>query len=228
MPSTTPVLDPPEAESRSVFIIDDHPVMRLGLKTLITRRSNFTVCGETGQARGALEAVEERRPDILLLDLNLPDGSGFSLLKEMRQAGIRTPVLVISMHPEEAFAERVLRAGANGYLHKGSLSNQVVEAMQTILDGEIFVSPEFGRELIRLLSLGKSRDPDAAVGLLSDREFEVFELIGEGLPPREIAKRLGVSTKTVEAHRGNIRNKLELASGSELIRYAIQWCSHRS
>lgn len=197
--------------------------MRLGLKTLIAKRLQFDVCGETGNARGALEAIKKLCPDIILLDLNLPDGSGFSLLKDLREAGIHAPVLVISMHPERAFAERVLKAGAKGYLDKGSLYEQVIDAIETVLAGDIFVSREFRHELVRMLSLGKSNDAKSKIDLLSDREFEVFEMIGSGHPSREIAKRLGISAKTVETHRGHIRRKLDLKTGSELVRYAVQW-----
>jgi DNA-binding NarL/FixJ family response regulator len=185
---------------------------------------NLTVCGEMGECRGAIDAVVNARPDAVLLDLSLPDGSGLELIKDLRAAGFTAPVLVLSMHDERLYAERVLRAGANGYLMKEEAPERVVEGIYTVLRGDVFLSSAINRRILKRLAGCDRPEPDGySLHRLTDREFEVFELIGKGMPSRAIAANLKISTKTVDAHRSHIKEKLGLADGTELVRYAVRW-----
>ncbi len=195
--------------------------MLLGLRTLISIEPDLDVCGECSKARGAVDLVSKHSPDVILVDINLPDGSGLSLIREIRAVNTAVPILVVSMHPEEGFAERSLDAGANGYLNKHSATEEVVGAIRHVLRGEVYASPEFTRRILnRLSSCAKKVDP---VENLTRREFEVLEMISSGEPSRRIASRLSISPKTVETHRANIRSKLGLRDGGELARFAIRW-----
>lgn len=214
---------PPDGKTSRVLILDDHPLMRIGLRTLITIDGEFEICGEIDRARGAIDKILALDPDVLLLDLSLPDGSGYALIKDLRASGFRTPILVISMHPEAGFAERALKAGANGYLMKQTAPEAVIDALRQVLRGEIYVSPEFARKMLQSFSSPKGGGMAMGVDQLTDREFEIFQLISQGQPTRQIAKELCISPKTVEAHRTNMRAKLDLKSGAELVRFAIQW-----
>ncbi len=213
-----------DRKPHQVFIIDDHPIMRVGLQRVIETDASFQVCGEYGKGRGAVDAILQSNADIILLDLSLPDGSGLELIKDLRAVNQTTPVLVVSMHDECLYAERVLKAGANGYIMKQEASDNVIQGLTEILNGDIFVSQRLYRRMLkRMTRRSRSSSDQPSLELLSDREFEVFELIGRGVPTREIAETLNISTKTVDAHRANIKDKLGLTNGQEVVRYAVRW-----
>lgn len=213
-----------EKEIYRVFIIDDHPLMRAGMAKVIAMEDDLELCGELGQGRGAVDAVEKAGADIILLDLSLKDSSGLELIKDFRAADIEAGILVISMHDEVLYTERVLRAGANGYLMKEEAADRVIEGIRTLIKGEIFLSEKMQRMMLNsMVGHSSTKEGDTSLSSLTDREFEVFELIGKGKPPRVIAENLGISPKTVDAHRAHIKEKLGFTSGSELLRYAVRW-----
>ncbi|GAA5484482.1 transcriptional regulatory protein DegU [Haloferula sargassicola] len=219
-----PGFSPIRERQAGIFVIDDHPLMREGLAKVVELEPDMQVTGETGQARGAVDRLLDAKPDAVLLDLSLKDGNGLELIKDIRAAGISAPILVLSMHDESLYAERALKAGANGYLMKDEATDQVVEGLRLVLSGEVYLSPRMNRLLLKRLSGGRgSADQDHGVTRLTDRELEILELIGRGQPSGAIAQTLGISPRTVGAHRSNIREKLGLASGSEVVRYAVQW-----
>ncbi len=216
----------PEAIStKRVFLIDDHPLMRAGIAKVVEMEHDFEICGELGCGRGALDRILAARPDVILLDLSLPDASGLELIKDFRCADIGAPILVISMHEETLYAERALRAGANGYLRKDEAANRVVEGIRTVLAGEVFLSAAMNKRLLQRVAgvRGVESEEELALHTLSDREFEVFELIGKGMSSHTIGATLSISPKTVDAHRANIKRKLAVADAAELLRRAIRW-----
>ena len=210
------------AKSR-ILIVDDHPMTRQGLATLIEHQPDWAVCFEAQNAEQALEAIVKTKPDLVLVDISLPGKSGLELIKDIRALHEHLPVLVISMHDESLYVERVLRAGARGYVPKHSGAVKIVEAIRAVLNGRIYVSEEMSAHLLEQLSGRSSQQMRSPVEQLSDREFEVFELIGQGLSAHDIAQRLFLSAKTVDAHRANIKEKLNIRNGKDLMRFAIQW-----
>lgn len=217
-------LTKPEATGTTrIVIVDDHPLVREGLIGLLAAESDFAVCGEASGAAEARQVVAENRPQVVIIDLTLPDGSGMDLIKEFKAKWPETKLLVLSMHDESLFAERVLRAGAVGYVSKHEASRTIVQAVRTILAGKLYLSPNMTERVVHrafVSGVDVSRSP---VDRLTDREMEVFELIGQGLSSRQIAVKLGVSPKTVETHREHIKEKLELTTGAELAKYAVEW-----
>jgi DNA-binding NarL/FixJ family response regulator len=210
------------AKSR-ILIVDDHPMTRQGLVTLIEHQPDWAVCFEAQNAEQALEAIAKTRPDLVLADISLPGKSGLELIKDIRALRENLPVLVISMHDESLYAERALRAGARGYVPKHSGAAKIVEAIRAVLNGRIYVSEEMSAHFLEQLSGRSSPQMRSPVEQLSDREFEVFELIGQGLSAHDIAQRLFLSAKTVDAHRANIKEKLKIKTTAELIAYAARW-----
>ncbi len=206
-----------------ILIVDDHPMTRQGLVTLIEHQPDWAVCFEAQNAEQALEAIAKTKPDLALVDISLPGKSGLELIKDLRALHEHLPVLVISMHDESLYVERVLRAGARGYVPKHAGAAKMVEAIRAVLNGRIYVSDEMAAHLLEQLSGKSSSQMRSPVEQLSDREFEVFELIGQGLSAHEIAKRLYLSAKTVDAHRANIKEKLQIQTTAELISYAARW-----
>lgn len=212
-----------------VFVIDDHPLMRAGLARVISLDEDLELVGERGTARGALDEVLRLRPDTILLDLSLKDSNGLELIKDLRAAGVDTPILVVSMHDESLYAERVLKAGGNGYLMKEEATDRLVEGIHTVMADEIFLSNEMNRMMLkRLAGRGKRGTVEPSVRQLTDREIEILELIGRGMPSRTIAENLGISPRTVGAHRSNIRDKLGFSTAAELVRYAVRWIDKES
>src|SRR4051794_3846183 len=205
-----------------VLLVDDHPVVRRGLALMIDDEADLAVCGEADDFEHALEAVAKLNPDVAVVDISLSGRSGIDLTKELRNKHPNLPVLVLSMHDETLQAERALRAGAKGYIMKREATTSVIAALRQVLRGGIYVSDRIGARL-----LGKLAEAPPGVRSplerLSDREMEIFTMIGQGASPRHIAEKLGLSVKTVEAHRENIKGKLGLASSNELIRYAVQY-----
>jgi len=206
-----------------ILIVDDHPMTRQGLVTLIEHQPDWAVCFEAHTAEQALEAIAKTNPDLALVDISLPGKSGLELIKDIKALHEHLLVLVVSMHDESLYAERVLRAGARGYVPKHAGAAKMVEAIRAVLNGKIYVSEQMSAHFLEQLSGRSSAQMRSPVEQLSDREFEVFELIGQGLSAREIGKRLYLSAKTVDAHRANIKEKLKIKTTAELISYAARW-----
>lgn len=223
--STAPAQPPPLAQAkRQVLIVDDHPIFRSGIIQLINHESDLNVCGEICSAAEALSAVEELRPDIVLLDLSIQGTNGIELMKSIRALHPHLPALMVSMHDESIYAERALRAGARGYVMKAAPSEKVIEAIRRVLSGGIYLSEAIGGRLLDTFLNGRSTDAGSStVAQLSDREIEVFRAVGEGRGTREIARTLFLSVKTVETHRAHIKEKLQLKTAPELVRAAVEW-----
>jgi len=211
-----------------LLIVDDHPITRAGLVHLINRQPDMVVCGEAKNAAEALDAVDAGKPDLVLADIALPGKSGLELIKDIKAIHPGLPTLVISMHDESLYAERVLRAGARGYITKHEGGEKLMQAIRHVLSGQIYVSEKMSAHILKILSGGQAAPVRSLIAQLSDREFEVFELLGEGVSAHEIARRLHISTKTVDAHRANIKKKLIIKTTSELISYAARWMEHRA
>ena len=211
-----------EAGKIKVFVVDDHPIVRQGLSQLINREPDLMVCGEAEDARTALDAIEPSHPDILIVDVSLDGPDGIELLKTIRSRDARLPVLMLSMHDESLYAERALRAGANGYIMKQEATERVLIAIRQILGGEVYVSDRMAQKMMHQFIGRQGAGKRSGVADLTDRELEVFRLIGQGHGTRQIAEELHLSVKTVEAHRSNINRKLSIRSTSELVRYAVR------
>jgi DNA-binding NarL/FixJ family response regulator len=193
------------------------------LAQLIGAERDLTVCGEAENAGGALDAVNTLKPDLVLADISLPGKNGLELIKDFQAIHPGLPVLVVSMHDESLFAERVLRAGGRGYIMKQEGGKKLMQAMRQVLEGKIYVSEKISAGILEALSGHRRGMEGSPMGKLTDRELEVFQLIGQGKGTRDIAEKLHLSVKTVDAHRANIKTKLKLNSASELIRYAVRW-----
>ena len=210
------------AKSR-IFLVDDHPIMRQGLTALINQETDLEVCGEAEDASGALAGIDKTKPDLAVVDISLKNSNGIELIKDVKIRAPKLPVLVLSMHDESFYAERVLRAGAMGYVTKAEVSNVIVKGIRKVLAGEVYVSEALASKMLSRVVGGSSDMKSSPVSKLSDREFEVFELIGQGLQTKEIAHRLHLSIKTIDSHRDHIKSKLEIDNATDLLKYAIQW-----
>jgi len=209
------------AMKKQIFIVDDHPIFREGLVAMVNREADLVVCGEADNALKALAAIEQLKPDLVLADIGLPGKSGLELIKDLRATLPEIAALVISMHDETLYAERVLRAGGRGYVMKQEGPEKILQAIRRVLEGQIFVSGKMSDRILNTFSNPGAKS-DSPIARLSDREFEILELIGRGQDSHAIAAQLHLSVKTVDAYRGNIKEKLELASGTELICFAAQ------
>jgi len=209
--------------AHGVLVVDDHPIVRQGIRSLLEQEPDLVVCAEAESAAEALSRVEEKPPDAALIDISLVGADGLELTKSLRSRGFTFPVLIMSMHDESLYAERVLRAGANGYIMKQEVSGQIVEALRRVLRGEIYVSGDVRQRILLGIRSRRAESEASAVDRLSDRELEVFRLIGQGWSTRQIAERLHLSIKTIETYRAHIKDKLNLESATELVRYAVQW-----
>src|ERR1043166_9131710 len=208
---------------KKIFIVDDHPMMREGLAQLLSHETDLAVCGEAEDAAEALSKIETLKPDLVLLDITLRSTNGLELLKDLR---IRVPdlaVLVISMHDESLYAERVLRVGGRGYIMKQEGGKKLMEGIRQVLAGKISVSEKVSARILSALSGRTSGEGASPIERLSDREFEVFQLIGQGRATRQIAQDLHLSVKTVEVHRLHIKAKLNLPDSTALVRHAVRW-----
>jgi DNA-binding NarL/FixJ family response regulator len=208
---------------KQVLLVDDHPMVCERLAQLINDTGDLIVCGVASTAAQALEAVERLRPDIALVDLNLKGSSGMELLKNLRALHSGLPVLVLSMHEESSFAERVLRAGAKGYISKQEDTERVLAAVRRVLHGGIYLSEATSARLLEKTAGGKPAAIESPLNVLSDRELEVFQMIGQGYETRRIAEELHLDAKSVETYRSRIREKLGLQSMTELVVCAAQW-----
>jgi DNA-binding NarL/FixJ family response regulator len=225
MPMTTNMVleRPPQTGKKTVLVVDDHPLMRQGLALLINQQQDMQVCGEAEEAQAAMQAIAQLQPDIMILDISLKGPDGIELLKNIRATDPDLPVLVLSMHDEAIYAERALRARANGYIMKQEATEKVLVAVRRILSGEVYLSERMSNKMLQQYIGGTPNMIQSRIASLSDRELEVFRRIGEGRATREIAEELHLSVKTVETYQAHIKDKLALRSGRELIQHAIQW-----
>ena len=208
---------------RKVFLVDDHPLVREWLTNLINQQPDLTVCGETETAPKAREAIAALQPDIAIVDISLKDSSGIDLIKDLKQAQPRVAILVLSMHDESHYAERALRAGASGYIMKRETTRKVIDAIRRVLEGKLYVSETVAEAMTARFVRGKPAADLSPIEHLSDRELEVFEMLGRGLGTRQIAESLHVSIKTVQAYCARVKEKMNLNSATELLREAIRW-----
>lgn len=208
---------------KRVFIVDDHPIVRNGLVTLIDHQQDLKVCGDAEEAAQALKSISELKPDIVIVDISLKSSNGIDLTKSIKARYPRLPVIVLSIHDESVYAERALRAGAEAYLMKEVISENIITAIHTVLSGEIYVSDRIGKKFLRNVFKRKSNMRGDPVAMLSNREFEIFRLIGGGYKASQIANRMHLSVKTIETYRARIKEKLNFTDASELLRYAIKW-----
>ncbi len=209
--------------ARKVLVIDDHPIVRQGLRRLIEQERDLLVCGEAETIKEARDALVDLEPDVVVMDISLKEGNGMSLLKDIRARNKTVPVLVLSMHDETIYAERMLSAGANGYIMKQAAGDQFISALRRVLDGGIYVSESMGAIMIEKFATGGSRVPTDPIQRLSNRELQVLQMIGDGRTTRQAAEVLNLSVKTVESHRQRIKRKLNLKSAAQLVQYAVNW-----
>src|SRR5271170_3962760 len=211
-----------QAAKKRILVVDDHPIVRQGLALMVNREADLVVCGEAEDANSAMLVLASARPDVLIVDISLNGPDGLDLLKNIRTTHPTLPVLILSMHDESIYAERALRAGANGYIMKHEATERVLVAIRRILGGEIYVSDRMANRMLHQRFGGSSGGSLSKVDELTDRELEVFRLIGEGHTTRQIAEVLHLSVKTVETYQAHIKEKLSLRSGRELVQHAIQ------
>lgn len=209
---------------KRILLVDDHPIMRHGLAQLLRVEKDLDVCGGVGTAADGLDATAKEKPDLVIVDLTLPDKHGLEFIKDMQVMHPNVLLLVLSMHDEFLYAERALRAGARGYVMKETAADTLVQAAHRVLDGGIYLSERMSGHMLEVIA-GQKRETVEKDPLerLTDRELEVLRLIGEGKTTRTIAEKLNVSTRTVEAHRAHIKDKLQLKDGPTLVRYAVRW-----
>ncbi len=217
-PKSTP--HKPAARKR-ILLVDDHPLMREGLRGTINREPDLMVCGEAENAHQALEAFQRLAPDLALVDITLPGKSGLELVKDLKAVRPRLVILAISMHDESLYAERMLRAGARGYITKQQPPEELIKAIRQVLNNQVYVSKQVSESLLQRFS-SKAQANQSPMGILTDREFEVFRLIGAGKSTKEIARQLRISTQTAVVHNANIRQKLNLQNTAQLIHFAVQ------
>lgn len=206
-----------------IFIVDDHPIVRRGLGQLINQEDDLVICGEAENAETALELLKKVKPDLAIVDISLRGIDGIELTRLIRARFDNIPVLVISMHDESLFAERALKVGARGYIMKQEAIEKMMEAIRKVLRGELYVSERVSANIVKRFVDGKAEGASSPEELLSDREMEVFQLIGQGYATRQIADQLHVSVKTVETYRANIKEKLNLKNATELMKHAVHW-----
>ena len=213
----------PATTRRRVLLIDDHPFMRAGLAQLINAQPDLEVSCEAGNPAEAFHALSKHKPDLVLSDLTMPGRSGLEFIKDLKATEPNLTVLVVSMHDEAVFAERALRAGARGYIMKEAGGDNLLTAIRQVLRGEVYVSPRMSSRILDNLSARKPRGSNSPIERLTDREFEVFQLIGQGKSTRDIAEQLHLSSKTVDVHRSHLKEKLDLRDATALIRHAVRW-----
>jgi DNA-binding NarL/FixJ family response regulator len=210
-------------QKRTVFLVDDHPLVREWLTNLILQQPDLMVCGEAETGSQARQAIAALKPNIAIVDISLKDSSGIELIKDLKQCCPEVAVLVLSMHEESHYAERALRAGARGYIVKRETAKKVISAIRQVLEGKLYVSENLAAAMAAQFIAGKALTTGSPVEQLSDRELEVFELLGDGRGTRQIAETLRVSIKTIQAYCARIKEKLNLASATELVREAVRW-----
>jgi len=212
-----------EKDCCKIFIIDDHTVVREGLKKLINQEPDMMVCGEAEDGPSAVNRLFDTKPDLVIVDISLSSSNGIDLIKSMKLRYPDVPILVFSMHEESVYAERALRAGASGYVMKFATPAVLIEAIRKVRQGKIYLSEKITGKLLYKTIHKHGHEEEDSVGSLSDREFQVFQMVGKGIPSRQIAQDLNLSIKTIDAFRENIKRKLGLNSAAELMYYAIEY-----
>ena len=223
-PTSGPML---KKNARRILIVDDHPIVRQGLRRLMENEEGLSVCGEVETARDARIAIKELNPDAVIVDISLKQGDGIELVRDVRAHYATLPMLVLSMHDEAIYAERMLSAGANGYIMKQAASEQFLASLRRVLDGGIYVSEAVGSNMIQKFASGGSYTSANPIDRLSNRELQILHMIGKGMSTRETANSLNLSIKTVESHRQRIKRKLNLNTGARLVQYAVNWFAGR-
>lgn len=211
-----------------IYLVDDHPLMRKGIAMTLDLEMDFEVCGQAESAEEAISDIPQKKPDIVVVDISLPGMNGIELIKHLKAQNPELLMLVVSRHDEDMYAERAIKAGARGYLMKMEAGEVIVNAIRRILKGQIYLSEEINNKLLMGMMSGGQVGRSSPLEILSDRELEVFELIGNGSTTREISERMHISIKTVESYRTRIKTKLDISTGNELIRQAVQWVASES
>lgn len=211
-----------ETKKSSILVVDDHQLFREGLSQMINREADLHVCAEASDEESALEALATHKPDMAIIDISLAGSNGIDLIKKIRLGDSETPILVLSMHDESLYAERALRAGANGYIMKQEANKRVRDAIRQVLGGEIFLSEKMSTQLVSKLIGGRAEASKSPMDTLSPRELEVFEFIGQGHGTRQIAEAMKLTIPTINSFRARIKEKLNLRNASELVLNAIQ------
>lgn len=232
MPLTAPFTPAPSTATaaKRVAIVDDHTMMRGGMKVFIESLPDFDCCWTAGDAREAMQALDADMPDVLIMDITLPDRNGIELVKDVHALYPALPVLMMSMHDESYYALRALKAGAKGYVMKNIPYDIYERALRRVADGGTWLSEAMAEQMVQVYTAGiasTSRDDNDGLEVLTDREFEVFQLLGEGKSTHQVAEALHISTKTVDVHRANIRTKLKMEDSSAVVRFAIRWVESR-
>lgn len=211
---------------KTVLVVDDHPIIREGIASLLQSNPDIRVCCQVGSAERAADCIERNQPHLVVTDVSLPDRNGIELIRDTLARFPQTLFLVVSMHDETLYAERVLRAGAKGYIMKEAASDELLDAVRQVLKGEIYVSPQMSSILLKRLSGDRNEErsnESSILQVLSDRELQVFELVGRALSNQAIADKLGISVRTVDAHKTRIKEKLNLTDNNTMLRFAVQW-----
>jgi two-component system response regulator NreC len=208
---------------KNIFIVDDHPIVREGIGQLVNRESDMKLVGEAGDFQQAISLLEMIKIDLAIVDISIRGGNGIDLTKTLLSLYPQLPILIMSMHDESLYVERVLKAGAKGYLVKQEATDHVITAIRKVLGGEVYMSEEMKEILVKKFITNGKNSNEHSIGSLTDRELEVLELISQGLSTRQISEALHVSMKTIDSHYANIKNKLDLKNAHELIQYAVKW-----
>ena len=214
-------------QRRRVLLVDDHPLVRERLAEIINREPDLTVCGEAEDRHQALGAVQTTQPDLVIVDLTLKNSDGVELIRDIHSRWPAQRMLVVSMHDESLYAERVLRAGARGYITKQEATRSILQAIRSVLNGTIYLNETISTQILRRLTAAPGAHAVSPAEFLADRELQVFELTGRGLNTRQIAQQLDISSKTVETYRRRIRDKLKLGDPADLLQSAITWAHER-
>ncbi len=225
-PSNPAVTAPAPADQpvkHRIFLVDDHPVTREGVRVLIDQESDLVVCGQADSAPAALQLIQRLKPDLAVVDITLKTTSGIELMKNVKALLPDLPVLIMSMHDESLYAERALRAGAKGYVMKHEASDRILVAIRSVIAGDLYLSEKMKEKMLHRLVRSRKNEVVFTIDTLSDREMEVFQLIGNGFGTRQIAEKLNLSVKTIDSYREHLKLKLRLEKGSDLVRHAIQW-----
>mgnify|MGYP002624719582 FL=1 len=214
---------PSDSKQKRIFLVDDHPLFREWLGLLLQREADLSICGEAEDIADAIKGIEATNPDIAVVDISLKTTHGLELVKDLQSRLPELPILVLSMHDESLYAERVLRAGARGYITKQEATKKILVAIRQVLAGEVYLSEKMAAKMVNKLVVGRRDKQSFSIERLTDRELEVFQLIGRGHNTRRIAEELHLGVKTVESYRARIKEKLKLQDGTELLQHAIQW-----
>jgi len=225
-PASAPAVKTSSAKTlfrKRIMLVDDHPMTRAGLEQIINKQTDIEVCCQAGDPAEAFRSLSAAKPDLIITDITMPGRSGFEFIKDILAFYEDLPILVLTMHDELIYAERALRAGARGYIMKEAGGEKLLGAIRQVLSGRVYVSEQMSASLLDSMSGHRPRGSDSPIKKLSDREFEVFQLIGQGKSTNDIAKQLHLSPKTVDVHRAHIKEKLQLADALSLVRHAVRW-----